>query len=252
MDVISDAVKLFSQHDLYFNKKKTQLIRFQNRQKLCDVISIDIEEESLTTSESNIKFLGLHVDKNLNWRCHCECLVSKLNSLAYLFKNLRSILTIAQLKSLYYAQVESRLRYGVCLWGNTTLFPKVFIAQKRVIRSIAGVSNRQTCKVLFERYGLLTLPSLFVLEVSSYIFLNRHKFLRVSDTHAVNTRRRNDLFVPFTRLGVTGKSPDYFGLKLFNSLPTEIAAADNLIVFKKKLKSFLLSRCLYNVSDIFI
>ncbi|KAJ8983752.1 hypothetical protein NQ317_017855 [Molorchus minor] len=74
------------------------------------MLELNINNTPLPTTKDNVKFLGLNLDKNLNWKYHCETLVSKLASVTYLFRNIRTVLCIDQLICLYYAQVESRLR----------------------------------------------------------------------------------------------------------------------------------------------
>ncbi|PSN53742.1 hypothetical protein C0J52_02181 [Blattella germanica] len=42
--------------------------------------------------------------------------------------------------------MESKLRYGLCYWGRSASFSKVFIAQKRIIRCMAGLRHMESCK----------------------------------------------------------------------------------------------------------
>lgn len=63
----------------------------------------------------------------------------------------------------YYVIVESRLRYGVCLWGIVSN-ADIFIAQKRVTRLISGVPNTYSCKSLLREYNVLTFPCLLMFE----------------------------------------------------------------------------------------
>lgn len=116
------------------------------------------------------------------------------NCLHWGFKNVRSVLTVKQMINLYYAQVESRLRYGICFWGDSTLSQKIFIVQKHILRTIRGISSRHSCRPLFSTYGVLTLPGLYVYEICLYVYSNRDMFQRVGDKHAVNTRQRNSLY----------------------------------------------------------
>ncbi|KAJ8913268.1 hypothetical protein NQ315_012886 [Exocentrus adspersus] len=55
------------------------------------------------------------------------------------FRNLKYVLNQDQLLMLYYAQVESTLRYGICFWGASAYLESVFIAQKRIVRIIANI-----------------------------------------------------------------------------------------------------------------
>lgn len=78
-----------------------------------------------------------------------------------MFKNLKYVFTIAQLKIPYYTDVESR-RFGLCLWGWSAGAADVFVAQKNIIRSYAGIKYIDSCTPLFIILGILTLSSLYI------------------------------------------------------------------------------------------
>lgn len=248
--VLDKLRQFFHARCLFFNTEKTNLIRFHNRQRRCEVLNVSMEGHSLSADSTSVKFLGMHLDENLSWHTHCEGLISKLASIKYLFLNLRNVLTKNQLINLYHAYVESRLRYGVCFWGNSTLSQKLFVAQKGILRTIEGVPSTHSCRGIFTRYRVLTLPSLFVLELCIYVYNKRTCFSLVRDVHGVNTRYKNNFYIPFSKLTVVHKSPDYLGLKLFNILPNDIRTAPDIVSFKVGLKRHLLSKCLYKIDDL--
>ena len=130
----------FSSNSLFLNTNKTKVIRFHNRQKDCSEITFNYNNKVLITNGCSTKFLSIHFDECLNWKQHCQNVVTSLASASYLFRNLRNILEEAQLKMIYFAKVESLLRYGILM----KLAPKVCIVQKRVIRIIAGVVSTGT------------------------------------------------------------------------------------------------------------
>ncbi|PSN52843.1 hypothetical protein C0J52_17930, partial [Blattella germanica] len=214
--------------------------------KKVDPIKINVNGSELIGS-SNVKFLGLHLDENLNFHNHCNNIVSKLGSLAFIFRNLRSV---DQLITCYYAYVESKLRYGLCFWGRSASFSKVFIAQKRIIRYMAGLRHTESCKELFIKMGIMPLPSLFIYELSIFLFNNRGRFIKVNTCHQYNTRCGNDFYVPFNRLNLSINSLYVLGLKFFNKLPLEIKNVNKPNVFKSKLKTFLFSSCFYSIDEI--
>lgn len=238
---------------LYFNANKTQLIRFHNRQKQCDNVTVNINNHVINSDgSSTISFLGIQIDECLNWKAHCSHLVSSMSSINFLFKNVKDILTKQQLSNLYYAQVESRLRYGVCFWGDSTLSQTVFVSQKRILRTIVGLSSTHTCRKAFVEYNILTVTGLFIFESCVHIFKNKHKYSLNKDIHNAHTRQKNDIHVPFSRLTITNKSPNYLGLKMFNNLPYDLKQNNiNLYQFKKKLKLYLVHKCFYSLSEFF-
>ena len=50
-------------------------------------------------------------------------------------------------------------------WGGDGKSAKVFRLQKRVIRLIICVQKRKSCKRLFREFQILTLASMYILEV---------------------------------------------------------------------------------------
>lgn len=250
-NVLMKVSDFFNTHKLYFNTDKTTLVQFHNRQKLCDPINVNIDKDVIESTES-VKFLGLCIDKHLNFKLHCKSIIGNLHRMAYLFINLRKVLTISQLMNLYYAHIESKLRYCICFWGSSPLFKNVFIAQKIFLRIIAGIDNQESCKPVFHNFSVLTLPSLYVLELSVFVFKNKSKFNLVNNVHNFNTRNNKKFYVPSTKLDVKVNSPECIGLKIFNKLPDSIKESTNIHFFKNKLKNYLLSMCLYDVSDFFL
>ena len=153
---------------------------------------------------------------------------------------------------LYYAQVESVLRYGVSLWGYSTKSLEVFLKQKRIIICIAGVSQRTSCKELFKQYNIfiLTFPGLYIFEICLHIYKNRDNYLNCADVHFINTRNTHKYYIPPYRSQTMYKSPNVVGLKMFNALPPDIKMSVGANQFKSKLKKFLISKCFYRVDEL--
>ncbi|PSN44798.1 hypothetical protein C0J52_22511 [Blattella germanica] len=114
--IMQEVLHLFNKKLLYLNSNKTTFMHFHTFQKKVDPIKINVNGSELIGS-SNMKFLGLHLDENLNFHNHCNSIVSKLGSLAFIFRNLRSVLNLDQLITCYYAYVESKLKIWFMLLG---------------------------------------------------------------------------------------------------------------------------------------
>lgn len=249
-NVLATLNDWFSQNNLYFNCNKTHSIIFHNRQKAVADLRLKINNQSIVNSEC-VKFLGLDIDNNMTWNHHCNHICSKLSSILYQFRSLKNVLTTRQLVNLYYAQVDSRLRYGVCFWGDSSRSSQVFIAQKKIIRCMAGVHSSYPCRDLFKRFGILTLTSLFIFELCLYIFKNKSKFSLNSSIHQFATRQRLDFHVPVSRLSVVMNSPNYVGLRIYNFLPVHIKLCERTNSFKKMLRYYLVDKNYYSLAEYF-
>lgn len=240
----------YSDNSLYLNLQKTHYLRFHSRQRDCEPVNLVINNTQISGMKS-VKFLGVEIDQHLNWDSHCSGIIAKLNSTCYLFKTLRRVLNLDQLKMLYHAQVGSRLRYAVLHWGNSPSAREVFLRQKRVIRSLLGLRPLDSCRQAFKSLKILTLTSLYILEISSYIFKCRHSFIRNKDVHNMNTRGRNNFHLEFAKLNVRRNSPEIVGLKIFNSLPDGFKNSPNIRVFRQHLKILLLENSSYDMEEFF-
>ena len=90
--------------------------------------------------EKTIKFLGLEIDKYINWKTHMEFMLPNLNSACYVIRCLKHYSTIKTLKMVYQAYFHSAMMYGIIFWGNLKDSNKVFFQQKRIVRKILGIN----------------------------------------------------------------------------------------------------------------
>ncbi len=75
----------------------------------------------------NVKFLGLVLDNNLNWKAHVRELTPKLNSACYAIKKLCSISKPETLQLVYNSYFQSHLRY---FWGGGETHLRVIKSSK--------------------------------------------------------------------------------------------------------------------------
>jgi len=65
-------------------------------------------------------FLGLTLDSTLPWKPHIGQLTSKLNSAWYIIRSLKSIISLENLRMIYFSSVHSIISYGTIFWDNST------------------------------------------------------------------------------------------------------------------------------------
>jgi len=73
-----------------------------------------------------------------------------------------------------------------------------------------------------------------------FVVQNKYLFLTNNENHNIDTRQRNNLYLPQANLTIYQKGAHYSGIKIFNTLPLEIkTVADNQKKFKLALKKFV-------------
>jgi len=66
---------------------------------------------------------------------------------------------------------------------------------KKVIRMMTGLKKRESCNRMFKELGILTVTSLYVLELLCYMKKYRGNILENSLIHDHNTRRKTDFHI---------------------------------------------------------
>jgi len=126
---------------------------------------------------------------------------------------------------------------------------RILRIQRRVIRSMVGVSSRTCCRQLFKELNILTLASLHILEAICFITKYYQSVELNSNVHTYNKRRKMDIHIQSYSIEIYKKSVINIGTKVYNKLPGCIKEIDSYKVFKKELKSFFLLHTFYSVEE---
>jgi hypothetical protein len=138
-NTVTQAVKWFQSNQLFLNPAKLTLYNFH--QQTYPVLYIQYDGLTFPQVEV-VRFLGLQLDKQINWRNHLHCWLSKLSKACFVLRRLRCVLNIDVLKLVYFAYFQSVVKYGILFWGNPYNLKKVFLLQKRTLRIMLGLSYR--------------------------------------------------------------------------------------------------------------
>lgn len=234
--------------NLLLNSNKSNFVSFstkQARSKLCPTIFV--EEEILNQVEET-KFLGLIIDENLSWAEHINHVIRKTSSGLYALRRMAQSCNIETLKTIYYALIHSHISYGICIYGATTKFnlDRILLQQKRALRVMLNLKQKETVKHLFTELKIFTVYSLFIYESIKYIFLNK-KIEVGNSLHPYNTRAHR--MVHQHRLEFFKKKTSFKGNKFFDCLPENIKQERNQNTFLNMLKKFLIDSPVYSLED---
>jgi len=119
--------------------------------------------------------------------------------------------------------------------------------------------NRISCRKLFKKLQILPLTSQYMLSLLMFVVQNKNLFLTNTENHNLDSRQRNNLYLPQANLTIYQKGAYYSGINIFNNLSLEITKKKFKIALKKflhthftQLKSMLVNRELRTVSQDFI
>lgn len=232
-------------HNLSININKTNLIQFYPHQRTPPPLKLELNNKEIV-QVGNFKLLGINLDSHMNWKTHISITKTKISQFLYGLFTLRKTTDFATALSAYYAYAHSWLRYGIILWGNSTDAHDLFIMQKKCIRVLVGIRNRDSCRPHFTKHGVLTLPCMYILELCIFVRKNFHLFEKQQ-----NKRFKHKLILPVPNLEIFRNSPHYAAVKYYNQLPNYLKAEEKYTTYAKKLKSYLLNKTYYTVEDFF-
>lgn len=166
----------FDLNKLTLNISKTKFIVFGNR--LPNTISKLMINEIEIERVSAIKFLGVIIDNDLNWKPHISYTKNKISkSIAILYK-VKDLLNEKSLYTLYCSLVLPYITYCVEVWGNTykTNTNSIFMLQKRAIRIVKKTNYREPTNSLFIELKALKFKELVELKTLQIMYkANNHQ-----------------------------------------------------------------------------
>jgi hypothetical protein len=140
------------------------------------------------------------------------------------------------------------MKYGMIFGGNSPSSKMIFTLQKRTVRIIADVKSRNSRRNLFMRLEILPLPCEYIFTLMNFVVNNQEHFETNLVIHSVNTRNRDHLHRPTANLSCFEKSAYCAGIKIFNSLPSDLRSLmDKQTQCKVALKRYLNTHCFYSV-----
>ena len=118
---------------------------------------------------------------------------------------------------------HSIMSYEIIFWENSSHSSIIYrIQKKKAIRILEGCGSRVLYRNLFKKLQILPLTSQYMLSLLMFVVQNKNIFLTNNENNNLDTRQRNNLYLPLANLNIYQKGPSYSGIKFFNNLHLEI------------------------------
>ena len=242
----------FLANKLTLNLKKTKFMLFSKKQKKDKQLKkfrININRYSIK-QVSEMKYLGVIIDKKLNWHNHIQYVTTKVSKAAGIIYKIRNKVPKNILLLLYHSTVSQSLRYGLASWGSakTTALTKLSNLQNKIVRYITSSSRFTNVDDKYQSLDILKLKDLYFLEIAKFMHKSYYKVLPMSfdeyfrcidHHHYTRAKGRNDLSLPRPRTELGKSSVKFTGVKVWDSLTTDMKNIVNYKTFASQVKSFL-------------
>ena len=113
LDKISEWLKI---NKLSLNADKTKSMLFHMPQKNIQTLIIIIDTIVIECVDS-FNFLGIYLDKYMNWKRHTDYIASKISKSIGILNRLKHILPTEIKIMIYNSLILSHINYGILMWG---------------------------------------------------------------------------------------------------------------------------------------
>ena len=235
---------------LTINFSKTHYIIFKSVRKKEPVINIPNMQQ-----KDHIKYLGVYLDKYLNWEHQIKVVHSKVSKNIGIIRKLRYYVDLKTLTDIYYSLIYPYLSYGILAWGSTykTNLARISTVQNKCVRTIFYANRYEHAAPLYNILGILTFDNMLKLNTAllGYKIVNnnnqvpivfRNILKMVNEQHSYNTRysARGNIVRPHIRTNY-GKFTFQFSVsKIWEKIPIDIKNLVSIFQFKKAFKMHLI------------
>ena len=239
--------------DLWMKKNKLQLNYSKTHYLLLDkqlnrscLTNFNISLNSIDIKRiKSIKYLGIYIDKNLNWSCHIQHLSLQLARYYGLLYRIQNFIDRNTLCMLYYSLIYSRIQYSIVTWGtaNKTLMQELNVKLNNVVCTIMYSSKYCPVTSLYKALNFFKLDDIYLLELAKFMHQLHHKkfktalndcFVDISKIYIHNTRTKDNLvyFKPCVQTSAGKKPLTYGGIESWGKVEPDVKKLSWLL-FKK-------------------
>ena len=250
---LKNVQKWLNNNYLSINTEKSKFIIIGNQKMIFNVnsneINVKINNVHLQRVE-NIKYLGIIIDQNLNFKQHVKYIQNKMSKKVYFLNRVSKHLSSYAKLIVYKTIIMPQIDYCASILLNIPkyMLQQVQIIQNRAMRKILNCNKYTPVKLMLNVIDDINVQQRIIYKSLEFIFKIRIKALPeylyenlnfVRDSHKHDTRNKDNYVV--SRFNTTVRKNSLFikGIELFNKLPKNIKECTNLKEFKHLLKIHL-------------
>ena len=154
---------------LSLNTDKTTYMVFQSSKskETYNWLDLRINDKQIKKVDT-FNFLGLTLNKRLNWNDHINSIASKISSTVGVLNKLKHFLPTSILKKIYSSLILPRLYYCNLIWGYKP--KRISNIQRRAIRIICKQKYNSHTEPLFKSLKMLTVEDIHISKKLSFYY----------------------------------------------------------------------------------
>jgi len=152
----------FQDNHLTVHKEKTVVLPIKKTNKYRFDIRINgnlLPQIGTSNLPTSVKFLGLHIEPEHNWKTHINNVIKKVRSNSFLIGRYKYILPYRIKLLIYNSLIKPYLEYSNIIWGFSGI-GKLLIEQRRIIRLINCLNRSEHTEKYFSANNILKFKDL--------------------------------------------------------------------------------------------
>ena len=257
---LKSLTKWLRANKISLNAKKTEFIIFESKWKRKkNNLKIKLDGKKLIPS-SFIKYLGIFIDKHLDWSIHSDFISSKLSRSIGMLAKLKKFLPQNQLRSVYFSIFSSHMNYASIVWGQNlnAHIKRIVKLQNKALRVINFAPYDSDPLNLYYNAKILKFSDNIKLQNCLFVYddINNlipkgicNSFKPVQDSHNYRTRGSDNFKMEYPKIKkiTHGKfSIKYRSVEEWNNLiykyPNESLSSKSRPLFKKFVLNKLIEK----------
>jgi len=248
--------KWFCLNKLSLNISKTNYVIFHTQQKsIPNHVEPLILNNSIINKVDYVKFLGVYIDKWLNWKTHVTHKSKQILKVLAILTRLKYTLPTEILRTIYNSLILPHLSYGISAWGNVQSkeLKRLNILQKKAVRHILNKRYNSHTAPLFKKLNILTVHDICLSNCCKLYFKSQNNKLRPyfqqqlrtnRQIHSYTTRQYDNIHYTNIRTNIEKQSLNYKISVTWNELPHHIRTNLNIspYTFSSNVKKYLVSK----------
>ena len=226
------------------NVKKTKVMAFGSKNN----IKKDKGKNLVLNGEKisfvpNFKFLGVFLDQTLNFRHHLDTLINTINFKLYLLSKIRKYLNDKCALTIYKSMVIPYFDYAdiIYMYSNNPDLKKLDRAHLRGLRICLKIQGKLEDVDIYKLGNISSLDNRRIVHSRNFMYKNKGKY--TIDNDKIVTRAKGGPLFDIVRPNCEAykRSIYYSGASDWNGLDPSIRNLENIFLFKRHQKSWLLN-----------
>ena len=249
---LKQLMKWFEANRLTLNTSKSNFIIFRTVQRKI----VDLPEKINVCGKNvyrtdKIKYLGVLIDEHLTWKHHITELRNSLRRYFPIFYNIRSYLQLENCRSIYYAYLYSRIKYGIPIYGmaNAGDLKPIQTLQNKLMKVLLNKNYLFSTDQLHTDLKILKIDDILKQEVLIFVFCQYNNLLpeifnnyytTFSNIHTIETRGSDKQFIiPPHNSKMGERTFKVYGASLWNKMANHMKECSTVksfrLVYRKSL-----------------